>query len=233
MSALLPKWPAIVVKGEKVSEELAAEIIVRCGNIAPFSNDREWERQVRRAFGFTYDDRHDEKIPWSEKSRQSDEIRQRLGILDLEYLEIDRIASSYIGGPHGWCDWDGTIETSGHNIGKWPSCESVCKEWQTIAEAWPSLKLRCQLFDREECEKGAIPVVQYDINNGIVDMHFDIVQPMEIVTRDITNEVQKLFATPPLMRERGCTIEKLKWAIKLVENKMKKIKTKTENNPKE
>lgn len=140
----LTKWPLLLVKGEPVTEQQANEILVR--TISPWGlsvNDQDWNRTTGRILGITVD-KHGSHDYQSTKA-----VSERLGVLDLEYLYTSRIASAWIGGPKGWCDWDGRIGCNNYNIGKWPSEESVTDDWATIAAAFPYLVLTAQLVTDE------------------------------------------------------------------------------------
>lgn len=177
----LPKWPACFVIGNSVTERQAAEIILRTDYHVPycgFGNDKLLVRQINDLFGIPEDPKfpgqeasEDDKDRYRALSRKKwagmDALNDRLGTLELDYLHNDRVHSSYIGGLNGWCDWDGVIGMD-KNIGKWPEIESVAKEWHTIAQAFPFLKLWCQLFDAESCEIHARPVCHYIIQDGDV-----------------------------------------------------------------
>lgn len=81
--------------------------------------------------------------------------------------------SCWIGGTHGWCDWDGTIFANSFNVGKWPTVEEVEKDWQAIAAAFPFLDLRSQLLNRgssEAVDEGASPVVEFVVRNSRVEV---------------------------------------------------------------
>src|SRR5271155_4789097 len=147
----LPKWPALLIVGESVTEDQAAEIIIRTGHWPICINDRAWEREVHAILGVVN--------PYEDVSRDVKSIdalyetftawKERMGVLDMEYLYNSQVGSAYIGGPHGWCDWRGVIGCSDYNIGKYPDTVEVLHDWQKIAEAFPFLKLKSQLFNGE------------------------------------------------------------------------------------
>jgi hypothetical protein len=230
----LPKWPAIVVVGDSVTAEQAAEIIIRT-NTYLYSNEREFVNQAKALiYGLTLDDPSEydadvkaiEKIlgisaqgPGWNKIYEYREAREKeLGVLDINYLSNHRICSAWIGGPHGWCDWDGTIGCHNYNIGKWPTVEEVYHEWCTIAKAFPFLELRCQLMNHEaSCEEMAEipgPVVEFRVSKGRVRMVENpcVLRKTEFTDLDIAG----------LMRpgaEIGCTLETLKDALDIVRGK--------------
>ncbi len=211
----MPKWPAIVVTGDKVAPDQADEINIRTDGFYLSANDKEWSRQVCEAFGVSVD-----KHGYPEWE-STDKARERFGILSLEYLNNFNIISCYVGGPHGWCRWDGTIFYSGHNIGKWPSCEDVGNEWALIAKTWPFLKLRCQLFNAESCGENLAPVVEYHVENGECVCR-PPGAPMQVVPDDMESSVRNLLFNP--MRERGVSLERLRKAIKTAEESLAKTK---------
>ena len=101
------KWPRLVVAGQPVSEEQADEILIRTASL-PLTwatNDHQLETTIAAVFAEfgapldtrdeTYSGRHVSSY------RAHVEWARRVGILDLSYLHNSRIASSWIGGPHG------------------------------------------------------------------------------------------------------------------------------------
>lgn len=169
MNIALPKWPALLVQGDCVTPEQAAEILIRTDAYFPdflgAGNDRKLGEQLSLACGWIqpYEARHK-----PEYYEGLDKAREAAGVLNLEYLSNRRIVSSWIGGPHGWCNWDGTIGCDNYNIGKWPSIEEVEHEWALIAEAFPFLSLTSQLLSGEVCEEGTQPLVEFKLYKGQV-----------------------------------------------------------------
>jgi len=207
----LPKWPAHVVVGQDVTPEQAAEILIRTDGWWLATNDKAWERKVAELAGI---EMGEYSLDW----KSTEAFKQRHGVLDLEYLTNSQIASSFIGGPTGWCSWEGHIGSNGTNIGKWPDVETVYNEWTRIAEAFPFLNLRSQLFSGEACqagERGVGPVIEFVIEGGTVRMS-EPVCPLEAEPRDIKADVLGL-RTPG--RERGVSPEKLAWALGLAQGK--------------
>jgi len=205
----LPKWPACVVTGQPVTEEQAAEILIRTDSWYIGTNDKAWEAQIMHianieasAGGYGAD--------W--ESTQAFKTRHQ--ILELSYLSNDRIASCYVGGPNGWCAWDGTIGQTDKNIGKWPDVETVYNEWCQIAEAFPFLNLRCQLFDHEACEEEAQAVIEFVVEGGTVRMS-EPVCPLA-PDRDIEKDLATIFQRGG---ERGCSPVTLTRALNFVRAK--------------
>jgi hypothetical protein len=146
----LPKWPALVIQGDNISVDQAAEILIKTdSNRFDFSfagNDRNLRHKLSELFNCP-------KIPktmnWQDSSVVRDEHRQSHGYVELSYLNNSRIVSSYIGGPHGWCNWDGTIGCDTYNIGKYPSGRDVYEDLRTLGTFFPFLHLKLWLFDDE------------------------------------------------------------------------------------
>lgn len=205
----LPKWPAMVVVGDAVSQEAAAEILIRTQSFYFSTNAHSFERELYMAVGIQ--NRPD--VDWISPDLDSlDAAVAKYGCLDLEYLLNERIVSAWICGPHGWCSWAGNIGCHDYNIGKWPTCEAVLAEWERIAEAFPFLDLTCQLFSDEGCVEGVSPVVEYRIKDGKAK----IGPPRGVLRRpenDTVSAVAKLVALPTEQREAGCTIAQFKWAL--------------------
>lgn len=161
----LPKWPALLVMGRRVTHEQAIEINFRTSSAWWSTNDREFLEFVADTIGTTVGE-----YGFMDFGK---DIREKWGFLDLSYLENSNIMSSYIGGPHGWCSWDGVIFANSYNIGKWPSVEEVEQDWKAIAEAFPFLSLRCQLLDGENVEEGERQaLVEFRVNAGEVEVFY-------------------------------------------------------------
>ena len=229
----LPKWPALLVVGKPVTREQAMEIILRTDDLYFSSNDRSFNKLLNEYFydieitdeSYGGDSKaiakklnvaeNDYHPIWDYREQKSSEIKS----LDLHYLSNSRIVSSWIGGAHGWCHWDGGIGTSNYNIGKWPSVEEVYNDWVQIAEAFPFLELTSQLQNSEVGDDDAIavPVVEFKIKDGKVEMFY----PTELIIESkFDDEVMiKRFTDP--YSERGCTIEMFREAVDYVKNKYK------------
>ena len=212
----LPKWPGLLVIGDKVTPEQAMEILIRTDNLQLSSNDRKFDQQLNEiVYGVkgSWLGRTDElkkKLgtdDWNVVHKYVDEKREELGVIeDLYYLENSRIVSFWVGGPKGWCDWEGNIRTCNYNIGKWPSVEEVYNEWVAIAEAFPFLNLRAQLLDGEINQDDHEPqvVVEFVIKEGRVEM-----KDAESLMMSMEEPEYKFFEDG---HERGLTIEKFREA---------------------
>lgn len=229
----LPKWPALVITGKLVTKEQAAEIIVRTNGYLS-CNDHAF---ANRAQALVYDvdlsgvevERYSGiedairqqlgigKEQWKEVWDYRESKEKELGMIELCYLNNSRICSSWIGGPHGWCDWKGNIGCFNYNIGKWPSVEEVFHEWKLIAKTFPFLDLTSQLFNHEaSCEDmtdNPGPVIQFKIKDGKVKMSI----PKEPLSVPNFGGTSYAVFTPG--GEIGCTLEMLKEAIDLIKTK--------------
>jgi hypothetical protein len=233
----LPKWPALLVVGKPVTREQAMEILIRTDSLYFSCNDYEFSKQLSEYLfdveleraGFNQENTAiakklgvDESNSWAEIFNYKEAKIAEVDSIPLNYLENDRIVSSWIGGPKGWCDWDGNIYTANYNIGKWPSVQEVYEDWKRIATAFPFLELRAQLLNCEAGEEGAEPkaVVEFVIKNGKVRM----VEPKKLLTqpKDIDFASALNFSNPH--RERGCTIQKFKEAVDYCRSKMLQFK---------
>ncbi len=220
----LPKWPALIVKGKPVTKEQAMEIIVRTDSFSFCSNDKEFEKDIHemvygvRADWIGLNDAIQKKynLPsLNETWQKIEEINKKYNLLQLGYLNNHRILSSWIGGPHGWCTWDGYIGTNNYNIGKYPSVKEVYEDWKEIAKAFPFLELRSQLLSGETCEENVKPVVEFVIKNGKVTLR-DPSDFLDYANSDMNSQMFNLFA---LNRERGCSKNQLELALKFVKEK--------------
>lgn len=207
----LPKWPAMVVVGENVTHFQAAEILLRTDYHFPdFSyagNNKHHRNELMKLVGAGDSDEMD----WRELMDKMTEFRTRVKKVDLEYLNNDQIMSSWIGGPHGWCSWEGVIFSNTFNIGKWPSVESVANDWGRIAEAFPFLNLRSQLYSGESSEYHKEPVIDFTVSNGRVHVN----RP----TKSLFNTDEPTMDLHSLINGRGeigISIEKLMLKIQAV-----------------
>lgn len=205
----LPKWSRLVVSGTSINPNQAAEIILRTSDTTFTSNDREWKLQLFTALNILRSD----KDTWLPDEDKLEIASKKFGFLDLYYLRNYQIASCWVGGPRGWCSWDGTIGCDGYNIGKYPTIKDVYDEWKLIAQTWNFLKLRCQLWnveynqDDSEAEQPK-PVVEFIIENGYVT----VINPNTCLKYST-----KVYSSNILTggAERGCELDNVKRAAKL------------------
>lgn len=211
----LPKWPALIVTGKPITEEQAEEVIVRTTGWSYLSTNEHRARKnvyemLRDRFGweFTYNLYDGDMTDWEHDRKAGDDMQEALGLLDIEYLQNARVLSSWIGGPHGWCDWNGSVFTNNYNIGKWPSVAEVETEWREIAEAFPFLDLRSWLMNEEASESAdPKPVVYFMVKDGSVSMAISDIPEPSVYPSFGTFDVARSFMTPG--REIGCDLNGL------------------------
>lgn len=224
----LPKWPEMRVEGKSISEDQAAEIILRTDYTSRhvLLNDKEWENTVIKTLKTPKINDECYKLEDNEYQKEIEKYNKKLDkylskikyIQDIEYIRPDRIGSVYVGGSHGFVDWDGTIGTCGHNIGKWPSIQNIHYEWKVIAREFPYLDLRCQLFSGENCEENTSPIVEYIVKDGVAE----IKNPTEAIVyrKEWGFDLEKQAF---ILNERYCTVKNLKHAMRVVLEKNKEI----------
>lgn len=164
----LPKWPQMYVTGVPVTEEQAKEIIRRTDTFFTRGyngNEHDWNRKVSRALKMPF---FDHTLAWWGKS---EEWKKRWGVISTAYVHNSWVSCSFIGGPHGWCHPNGNIGFI-DNVGKWPSAESVLRDWMTLAEEFPFLDIGVTLNDGESCEE-TCPVIAFSVKNGKVRVVVD------------------------------------------------------------
>jgi hypothetical protein len=219
----LHKWPTLIVKGNKITKEQAQEILIRTDNLGFSTNDHVFASQLYElVYGVKSDKKmyhislrdyfEDENDKWNKAEELKNKIKEKYKIIsNLEYLNNNRIVSSWIGGPHGWCSWDGYIGCNNYNIGKYPSVEEIYNEWKLIAAAFPFLELKCQLLSGETCEDDLYPIIEFSLKNGKVKIY----KPKEILDYPSNNDMVNVFTCGA----RGCTLGQVENALQYIENK--------------
>lgn len=218
----LTKWPRLVVVGDPVTREQAMEILVRTDRLEFSSNDAEFSQRCasylygldttgsRNRGHWSLRDAFEKEdgwhTDWGRYQEYRDKMKAEVQPLELRYLENERIVSCWVGGTHGWCDWDGTIGCSNNNIGKWPTVNDVYEDWETIASAFPYLSLRCQLITDEG--EGYV-AVEYHVEGGTVTVHAPgpLLQPVEELDDEVVERV--LTGT----QARSCSYEQFVAAV--------------------
>jgi hypothetical protein len=235
----LIKWPGCDVDGDPVTPEQADEILVRTCDADLSTNDRNFEKAVMAIFyrvipkpdwgeywwvdpGYgSHEDIHARRTRWDRMHAYQEEM----GILDLAYLDNARVCSAYIGGPNGWCDWDGQIGQRVKNIGKWPSAVEVFKDWQRIAEAFPFLRLTCRLLDHEAGHSdgtGQVAVV-YDVADGKAVARMPTDKDHSLILKMTSEEdfASAMIANLQMPnREQGVSLDRFRAACQSVAKKM-------------
>jgi len=212
----LPKWPGLLVVGDKVTKKQAEEIIIRTDNLYFFTNDKKFALSLYKAMGIT---KLDENFGWptDEGLKMLEQAKKSVGWLGLTYMENNQIVSSFIFGPHGWCSWDGTIGSNSFNIGKWPSCTEVHEDLKKIAKAFPYLNMKVQLLDSETLDESAEPIIEWEVCNSKVKA----VKPEAPITTpkepDYESHLKKLLDS--CQAERGCTLKKFEEVFNRLKNR--------------
>lgn len=218
----LPRWSGLLVVGERVTRRQAAEMIVRTHHLSYIGgNDRQFRAEICEAYGLGKEPEWDSSLTpearqevFAENLRLTEIARRKYHTVLLSNLGLgQRIVSSWVGGPHGWLNWDGTVFSDNYNIGKHPSCGATFEEWAAIAKAFPFLTLKAQLLDREICEEGHRPVVEFHVAAGKVTAHEP--QGLLLSPNDNMEELYASFADSirSNTREHGCTLHQLKQAL--------------------
>lgn len=206
---IINKWPGMIVKGDSVTPEQAAEILIKTDSHFPdfryAGNDHDFGMMLNEMLGIPTD-----RSLLDDYSKVYD-LAEECGVMRLSYLSNARIYSCWVGGPNGWCDWDGTIFSNNKNIGKWPSVEAVATDWMRLLEAFPYLNLVCQLFDGETCEDDVKPLVAFFVGDGVVRVE-DSDEPFGTFSKDF--DIMATLFSPG--RERGIGHNELKEKIRQV-----------------
>ncbi|GGO62987.1 hypothetical protein [Nonomuraea cavernae] len=209
----LTKWPRLLVAGDPVTREQANEILIRTDDWCMTVNDRAWNAAVTSLaaeYGMPIEPPFGVDIEVRKASWQAMKAwRKRIGVLQLHYLDNARIGSPWIGGPKGWCDWDGRIGCSTYNIGKWPTVEELTADWEIIAAAFPFLKLHAQVVTHEGEDEVA---ATWAVMGG----RAALVEPVGKVARIEQLESADIIARLGPGGERGVTLERLREALEQV-----------------
>lgn len=236
----LPKWPGVLVVGKPVTEEQAAEILIRTDDFSFCSNDKSFEEDLHfELFGVKSSwsmlsesinimlkelpdepESYQAPIYWEKVNTYKSEKLEPLRLLDLNYMQNSRIISSWVGGPHGWCNWDGAIGCRNYNIGKYPSVEDILEDWKLIAKEFPFLDLKCQILSHEiGCEEGQQdPLIEFVVKKGKVNVK---IPTKSIAQGSFGADAGFLRNFSNLYSERGCSIQKFRESLDLVKNKFK------------
>lgn len=193
---LFPKCCKMTVIGNNVTVDQASEIILLTTSLSFQSNDSIWKEQLYTILGI--------------KPFDSDEIynmEKELGTLPLNYIANHKIATNYINGPYGWCDWNGNIGCDNFPIEKYADNKSIYDDWVEVAKKWPYLSLTAQIKTEDDR-----PIVNYIIKNGTV-------REQQFYTEICYGKTKiDIYAMFRLDGERGCTVEQFKHAIKVVKD---------------
>lgn len=173
----LPKWPGLLIIGDSVTKDQAAEILIRTNDWYGFFNNHKNNfllDEIKKIYKETLP--VEELI--SEIKIDEDIFNNKINKLLLNHLHNDRIDSSWIGGLNGWCNWDGKIFCNNYNIGKYPYVGDVLDDLKLIIKNFPYLNFQLQLLNKEasieEEASDVRPLVSLEISKGqIKEMDID------------------------------------------------------------
>lgn len=215
----LPKWPRILVTSSRqITREQVDLVLVRTADLQAQSHDDAWNAHIMDVFGLKPDP-DGSGLPDFDSL---DRARERFGVLELQYLVNDRIATSNQQGPSGWCDWDGRIYTDDMTAyAKWPTVAELTEEWQIIAGAFPFLSLNAQVIEAvwgERDIESYRPLAAWTVDAGTVDLHdtpgdFLLTEPADLLVGNETWERhQRQARKGDFSFMRGTTPERLREA---------------------
>lgn len=228
----LPKWPHLMIVGDKVTTDQAEEIIFRTEtfltDISEFAggNNKRFNERYRRDSGMAAID-----YPFPDEAPNDywknhfgfavmESVREFIGFIPLQYLHNTWASSCFIGGPYGFCSPDGDIFYQ-DNVGKWPSVEAVYEDFCAIAKAFPYLNLKATLYNGESCEEENIEsIVSFVVSNGEVRINQEDYKLREthFVERDFMEFFTKRHDES---REQGLSEKFLSYARSTVRNAIK------------
>lgn len=189
----LPKWPQCIIKGDKITEEQALEIIRRTDSFFHgfAGNNHEFNNKAYKIIKRPNIDDRDEYL-FEDYWDDVKEWNNKWNLLDTHYLANHWISSSYIYGPHGWCHPNGIIEYH-YNIGKYPEVEEVFNELCMYAKEFPFLNMTVTLMSDEECIDESEPLVSMKVVNGCVDF-IDTLSKDELNYKEYVIDFNNVFS---------------------------------------
>jgi hypothetical protein len=179
----LPSWVGLLVIGKTLNKKQTYQVITQTDNFQ-FEDTPYYKTIYNREYHKT------QIFSYENYLEQKKYLKDKFNKLDLNFLNNERFISSFIYGEHGWLNWNGQIKTNYYNIGKNPQSKEIYNEWLLIAQAFPFLNLTCQILDDEISVKYAKPILQFEINNG----NIDIIKPTKKIISIASNkEIDLLF----------------------------------------
>ena len=224
----LEKWTGCLIQGPTLSKEWAERICLQTSSFYLFTNSKHLLKEYYDVLKIGYKERghpydHDYYVYESDDKRIKELTKSCNLIEDIHYLTNSSICSASLGNPN-WIHWDGTIKKCA-NLGKWPSAQNIYDEWRVIAKRFPILKLTCQLLNGE-LSYGNVdelePIIQFNIDNGKVDIQFDGITKLNLKQRTVEEDVYGHFFGGSTYSQE-CLIKPLELA-KVVERVEKWIK---------
>lgn len=201
----LPKWSLMVVEGYSVGPVRGAEIVIRTSRLSNLWIDTPYRAELREICGM-------------ERFEDIARLESRYRCLDLEHLGSNLLGP--IRDPYGWCTWHGTVSSS-FDVGPDATIRGIEQEWRRIAEEWPFLSLRCQIFDQGRDEPAPVPLVEYLVMDGAVGAQLRGIDPLPIPDEDASYRASQRFFRR-LFQSRPCSVETFRYAIWDLENRFPK-----------
>ena len=225
LSRGLPKWPQMVVTGMPLPWTRAKEVIRRTDSFignGSGGNDYEWNRAAAKLLKMPHlfdmgpkeasDDKPERN--YQEEWDLQEKWLKKWGYVQTEYVRNSWLSEAFIFGPHGWCHPDGHIGFT-DNVGKWPSCDAIKDDWQTLSSAFPFLDIGVTMMSGEDCNVEANkPVISFRVVSGEVttvdprehDVHRDhppSYRGLHDYEQRDTESAAKRLMTSPDSREHG------------------------------
>lgn len=189
----LPKWPWLLVRGPRVSPQLAGEILVRTMWLPGLSaNNAKPLRLVKDAFDYSEPYRKAlkdalklGKKQWAAEIyaeyRAWEQVEDEVGSLGTQFVWNDRILSASVSQETGWIDWSGNVGSHGVSLlSKWPTLWEITQDWKKIAGAFPGLRLEAQLVRIEWSDTAeasvidkAVPLARWLVERGSAELQED------------------------------------------------------------
>lgn len=203
----MSKWPRLLVVGHPVTQEQADEILVRTNDWAVPIQSPELRAEVCEIVGIELTQSTNHTYPYDFESVRR--FQSEVNALELLHLNNSRVASLWVGGPHGWCDWDGTIGTANYNVGKWPTPNEITRDLMVIGETFSYLNMTLQLVGQEGSD--VKHVSQWKLVNGEVT-EIILNKPLPLIC-----EIDNKWITEPINSARydapGVSLERLRHAV--------------------
>jgi hypothetical protein len=228
----LGKWPMFLSSGKSLTLEQTYEIILRTTNFNYLDNNPNEYIQsnvLLSRLGLPEIECHGRIDDWVVLKDFYDAI----GSIEssLEYLLNHQFYSSYVGGRHGWIDWNGNIHSNDMSVGKYPDLRNLWIECKAIATAFPFLDCTFQFIPERngyEDESGTLikePIAQYRLLNGKVTFKLvdkTIINPKTESERmaDTINHMANLYAI-------ATPIEVVPWEWDLLDKVVADLKGRT------
>jgi hypothetical protein len=133
------KWCPLRLYGQPVDTKLAREIIFRTQRQAiPYTNDHAWTKAIYREIGYEQVNKIGNTL---EELAVDRALRSLTKILPLNVLFNDQVSSCYIGGPHGWINWDGAEGLKVSSQSKQPFINTITTNQRLGLGVWLEIAL--------------------------------------------------------------------------------------------